>query len=304
MSIQITVLDPANTSPKELSLVVDMINYFIANNTHAAMSQAQLNGAALTAATTATWPAAIPNLPVHPDDNPAAGSTSVTADQAFNAASGNPAAAFPNAAQTAAPAPMPNGGQLVTHNTAPMAGQAPTLGLDLDKNGLPWDARIHAKAADGGGTKNADGTWRGKRSVDPLFVQQVSAELRQALAAPAAPGANLPNGQPGVPGLPALGVPPLVPTFDTSLATAAPAVSTVVTANVASPTAGPTNFIEMAGKVGGLIASGALSQDQLKNACQMVGLTDLTQLPMRPDLIPAVNTFIDSFVAGNAQAAG
>lgn len=49
-----------------------------------------------------------------------------------------------------------------------------------DKNGLPWDERIHA------GTKalNADGTWKKRRGVDDATVAAVTAELTGAAPAP------------------------------------------------------------------------------------------------------------------------
>lgn len=46
---------------------------------------------------------------------------------------------------------------------------------ELDKDGLPWDARIHS----GSRVKNADGTWRQRRGVnDPAMVKRVEEELR------------------------------------------------------------------------------------------------------------------------------
>lgn len=49
-----------------------------------------------------------------------------------------------------------------------------------DKNGLPWDERIHA------GTKalNGDGTWKKRRGVDDATVAAVTAELTGAAPAP------------------------------------------------------------------------------------------------------------------------
>lgn len=49
-----------------------------------------------------------------------------------------------------------------------------------DKNGLPWDERIHA------GTKalNADGTWKKRRGVDDATVAAVTAELTGATPVP------------------------------------------------------------------------------------------------------------------------
>lgn len=60
-----------------------------------------------------------------------------------------------------------------------------------DKNGLPWDERIHA------GTKalNGDGTWKKRRGVDDATVAAVTAELTGAAATPV-PQVETPAPQP------------------------------------------------------------------------------------------------------------
>ncbi|MDE2202692.1 MAG: hypothetical protein KGJ38_08190, partial [Burkholderiaceae bacterium] len=76
--------------------------------------------------------------------------------------------------------------------TAPLAPPAPTVptpptaaaapaaapGVELDKNGLPWDPRIHA----GTKTKNADGSWRALRGVDEAVKASVEADIRRLMA--------------------------------------------------------------------------------------------------------------------------
>lgn len=65
--------------------------------------------------------------------------------------------------------------------------------LELDINGLPWDARIHSA----GRTKNADGSWRNKRGVDEAERERVEAELgglqNPEPVAPPAPPAPAPS---------------------------------------------------------------------------------------------------------------
>ena len=56
----------------------------------------------------------------------------------------------------------------------------PPAGAQLDKNGLPWDARIHAASK----VINADGAWRQKRGVAADLVATVEAELRSVMALP------------------------------------------------------------------------------------------------------------------------
>ena len=86
--------------------------------------------------------------------------------------------------------------ELVTEQTE--AGVTVTT-VELDKNGIPWDERIHA----GTKRKNADGTWSLKKGVDKDLAAQIIAEYQVAapttttvLAAPAAPA------KPGVPPAP------------------------------------------------------------------------------------------------------
>lgn len=72
---------------------------------------------------------------------------------------------------TPVPVPQPEPQDDEPTNAAPPA---------TDKNGLPWDERIHA------GTKalNGDGTWKKRRGVDDATVVAVTAELTGAAPAP------------------------------------------------------------------------------------------------------------------------
>lgn len=84
-------------------------------------------------------------------------------------------------------------GAHVQQFVAPQAPTAPSLpnltapvqGVELDATGLPWDERIHA----GTKAKNKDGSWKGKRGVQPVLITEVEAELRNqnASVAPTAP---------------------------------------------------------------------------------------------------------------------
>lgn len=56
---------------------------------------------------------------------------------------------------------------------APAASNTVDAG-ELDKNGFPWDARIHSSSKN----TNQDGTWRYTRGGDPAVRAQVEAELR------------------------------------------------------------------------------------------------------------------------------
>lgn len=73
--------------------------------------------------------------------------------------------------ETVVPVPQPEPQDDEPTNDAPPA---------IDKNGLPWDERIHA------GTKalNGDGTWKKRRGVDDATVAAVTAELTSAAPQP------------------------------------------------------------------------------------------------------------------------
>lgn len=83
--------------------------------------------------------------------------------------------------------------------------------LELDKNGIPWDERIHA----GTKRKNADGTWSLKKGVDKELAAQIIAEYQSAepaaLEKPSAPVPPAPPSKPGVPAAPSAPAKPGVP---------------------------------------------------------------------------------------------
>lgn len=89
--------------------------------------------------------------------------------------------------------------------------ELPGEGVELDKNGIPWDERIHA----GTKRKNADGTWSLKKGVDKELAAQIIAEYQSAApsapAAPTAPSAPVPPAPPSKPGVPAAPAKPGVP---------------------------------------------------------------------------------------------
>ena len=142
-------------------------------------------------------------------------------------------------------------------------GTAPADNLDAD--GIPWDARIHA------GTKTrlkASNTWKLKPGIDKALVDQVKAELMGVQAVVAVPA-------------------PPAPT----LADAA-AVSAALQAPPPPPApTGPTNFAELIKEVTSRITAGQMTPDQVNGAVATVTggqLTMCNQLAARQDLIPAV----------------
>lgn len=117
--------------------------------------------------------------------------------------------------------------------TAPVPPANPAA-VERDTAGLPWDGRIHGSTK----TKNTDGTWRQKRSLDPQVKIAVEAELRAAAAAtvpPAAPAAAPVGVAPAAPL-----TPPMAVANAQSTAAQAPSLSTASLAAAPSvPQAAP-----------------------------------------------------------------
>lgn len=96
----------------------------------------------------------------------------------------------------AAPVPQPGPNVTVTGDVDVEVETVNDAPPSTDKNGLPWDERIHA------GTKalNGDGTWKKRRGVDDATVAAVTAELMnvkgEAQNLPDPVAANVPESVP------------------------------------------------------------------------------------------------------------
>lgn len=229
------------------------------------------------------------------------------ADQAFAGADmpqalGDDASADPIADGAAGAA-----GSADTSNSAPAA--APAGGsVELDATGLPWDARIHSEKK----SKNADGSWRGRRGVPPQTITAVREELRRALGAPAAapppPAANAGNAPPAPPAAdagpssaPASVAPPAAPP-PSDAAPAVPPAPAAPTPPASDPTpsaplAPAAEFARVMRKVTEAQTAGRITADLTTGAVQATGLTALRDLLARPDLIPSFETTFDAMLA-------
>lgn len=145
--------------------------------------------------------------PLHPADNPAAGLAPGMPVPPAGKVDGieldlDPAKVFggsgtgpltPTAGSTVSsdsvPAAVSNAASPASATSPPVAGGPPPgVSVQLDKQGLPWDVRIHA------GTKRmtAEGAWQKKKGVDDTVRAYVEGELRALMAIPPAvvtPGA-------------------------------------------------------------------------------------------------------------------
>lgn len=174
----------------------------------------------------------------------------------------------PSVAHVAIPMPSPTDED---DDTGPVNTAAPAT----DANGLPWDARIHAKTKG----QNEDKTWRKKRNVDAALVAAVEAELRGA-AAPAPVPAPVPMPMP-VPMAAPMPAPMTVPAPLPVPAVAAPAplpmpdpVPAPVTAPEPVPTPAPAAAdIDFTGFMAHLTTktqTGAVTSDDLVALVQQI----------------------------------
>ena len=188
--------------------------------------------------------------------NPAAGKLELISD---------PAAAF------GASDPPPPPATII-----PQGPISPATGATLDKDGLPWDARIHASTK----TFNADGTWRKKRGVETTLIQTVEGELKKLMAIPS-PAVAAPT-------------PPVPPP---------PPGPTVAVAPPPPPPAGATEaelrmqFVGLVGRASAAIQNGKLLDHELSSTCAFAGVGSLPLLGNRLDLVPQVAAAIDQIIA-------
>ncbi len=172
----------------------------------------------------------------------------------------------PSAPGVAAPmpvAPSPTTIPMPTESSDDEEG-TDSAGVELDSAGLPWDERIHSSSRKIG----KDGTWnkrRGGPSGDELAA--IEAELRGAQTAPAP-----------VPAAPVAPAP--VPA-----APVAPAP-----APVEQPAAVEWDFPSFMSAAGPKFGEGAgmLDAAYLVQVCAMYGLTAITDLGVRPEMIPTI----------------
>lgn len=196
------------------------------------------------------------------------------------------------AAATVAP-PAPATTAPITTTLGPASLGAGAASVELDKNGLPWDERIHA----GTKTKLKSGEWKAKKQVDPALVAQVEAELRARVAASPAPVAAVPavpaapvapaasvvdpaavfgGAAPGVPPAPAIPTaPPVAPLAPA--ATVAPSVS-----------ADPATFEQLMPRITAAVTAGIMPPTAVGAACAAHGVASVVTLQQSPQFVPLV----------------
>ncbi len=136
-------------------------------------------------------------------------------------------------------------------------------GVDVDSEGLPWDARIHSS----GKTKlKGKGTWKLIRGIDPELVESVKAELKKAMAVPV-PEAEAPAASEDKP----------MPPQATQAATEKPI-----------PPASQGGEIGTLPELMSAITANKISVETVLEACKKYDLESVGLLGARVDLIPFV----------------
>lgn len=189
----------------------------------------------------------------------------------------------------------------IMHNTVP-----------LDKEGLPWDSRIHSSSK----ATIADGSWKLRRGVDPTEVEKVKAQLKELMAVPKFTDLtsellnvafNTPNAdnevaqalvdaaRVPVPPAPVIVGMDLAAGTDTSVITQIPPApkshylidqDPTVAANQ-QPT--PVTLTDLIGRMSKAIAEGRLSQANVTEICVKYGVSEFHLLSNRPDLLPLID---------------
>ena len=152
---------------------------------------------------------------------------------------------------------------------------------DVDSRGLPWDERIHASTK----ATNGDGSWRNKRGVDKALLDQVEQELAGG-AVPNAPDAPVATAS-GADVAEAASEVPLPPA-----PVAEEAAGTIPDAPVAPTPADAPTFKDAMAIVTTRQREGTLTQVQVSEAAQALGLSSVVDLAK-----PANAEHIAAFIA-------
>ncbi len=190
----------------------------------------------------------------------------------------------------APPPPLPPPGVSPTFTgtlTVPPAipsAPGPVVPAELDKRGMPYDARIHASNR----AKKLDGAWKNKRGVDPNLVIACEAQNKPGNAPSTAIALTA-----AAPAIMAAPAPPAAPT-----APPAPPPPPPTVGSVAPPAVAPSaiDFRGLMQKIQAATAGGKLTADQVNAALAGVGLRpeEMAALINNAPLIASVNSAIDA----------
>lgn len=229
----------------------------------------------------------------------------------------------PSAAEAFGATPEPSaaeafGAQPPVDNAHVAAGATPfpTADVDRDKNGIPWDERIHSDRSGSTGGKNQDGSWKRKRNTPDDTYNSVMAELRagitaRTLEAASGVGGAVPlppstTASSSAPATPALAPSPTPAAADaSSSAPAVPAPPAASTPATAAPegTVPATTFPAIMMKVTKAQNAGKCTPEALGNLLASVGVQknpdgkySVIALSKNPELIPAFDALLEDHI--------
>lgn len=156
---------------------------------------------------------------------------------------------------------------------APPVAEVPGASPEVDKNGYPWDGRIHSS----GKSKLASGAWRYKGGIPPERIAAVEAELRGEHAPAPLPA-------PVAPTEPAVSVTAL----DAAAAFAAAAQAVAPPPPPAAVPVGPQTFEQLMLKLSAAAAANAMPLSAVAEACTARNLPSVVALQTSPQNVPLV----------------
>lgn len=139
----------------------------------------------------------------------------------------------------------------------------PIDGLNIDSEGLPWNARIHSSSK----AKNKDGSWKRMRGLDDATYNSVVIELRDTMSIKDSEYSE-PCSEPEQPNI---------------------NPSEVFKQKVEYPISNIT-YLELVSILGQATKENRIDNARIQEAVTGVGLAAFTQLAVRIDLIPAFIT--------------
>lgn len=150
---------------------------------------------------------------------------------------------------------------------------ATASGVELDSEGLPWDARIHSSSK----AKIKDGTFKLKRGLETDYVAGIKAELAGVMNIPAVAPTTPPPPQPDVNPFSVSTVNKLIDAGNGA---------TVI--NTPPPPAPQTGAITTMTQLVPAITAKKLDPALVTGVLQQYGVQSLPVLGARPDLIPSI----------------
>ena len=296
MSITITVPDTSNVSQKELDA---LIGFFVALGgsvpveTHTAMPKFEVHVSDKAIAPVADAQPPIVDTPL---PAPVAFLSAADALQAQVATANGDTIPLVPPPTTDLANVFGGGTAAPSAPVTPSAAPVTTNTVDLDKNGLPWDARIHASTK----AINADGTWRNKRGVDAATLTTVEAELRQTMAAPAPASVMTAPAPVATERTFAVAPPSATTAVPVAPAPVAAPIPTAPAPSVAAPTPGAMTFKEFMSFMTPHVANKRILPPQLQAIATELGLPHIGGLQAREDLIPTVIAKVNELLAAAA----